>query len=216
MGAGHTPPYRSKYRIREISMTTLNDIYRITAHMNLGGSIDVENVYYLKVGTAGSDTDSDVLTACAAWMDDCYTWISGDLWDSLTFVDVRGFNVTRDVPLAPVAWPVLVSGTSGNDLVATGVSLVITFYTLVSRVRGRKFLGGLTESGIGDSIWSPTQLTHAVNFGIEVLAGPPALSGGTTLEWGIYRKNKPFLSVSRFVASAVPGYQRRRRLNVGS
>jgi hypothetical protein len=197
-------------------MTTAAQQYRITAHLSYLGTIDIENVFYLRVLTPGTDSDADVLSGAAAWLDEAYTFIQNRISNQVSFVDVRGFNITANAPIAPVAWPVLLAGSSAASAMATGVAACITFYTLVSRVRGRKFIGGLTENEFDNALLVTSFVAALTNFAITILAGPDVLAGGTTLEWGIRRKNGTFLVVPRFVISAIPAYQRRRRLGAGS
>lgn len=189
---------------------------RVTAHMKLIGLIDVENVFDLHVDTGGTGNDQDFMSDMADWLDTAYQELVGDLHPGLLFQTVDGFNVSAKEPLPSLPWPSLHGGTSGGDLMATGVALVTLFHTLKSRVIGRKFIGGLTETALVGGNWASGVVSNAVSWTLLIAAGPTMTTWGGTVSFVIYDKlGVPRLPI-RFVANGTPAYQRRRRAGVGS
>lgn len=196
-------------------MTSLNNHYRVTARLMWSGLVTIENVYDLKVAVAGTDDDDDVLAAAADWLDAAYQYINIHVHNTVAYLDVKGFNVSADHPIAAAAWPSLTTGASTADPIATGVSALVLFYTAKSRVLGRKFIGGLTENEWSGALMVAGFLTDLINYAITIMGGPATLTGGTVLDYGIYSKSGIFYKPPRFVVSAIPAYQRRRRQGVG-
>lgn len=189
---------------------------RITAHMKLLGTIDIENVYDVRSNSTGVDTDLHAMEDMAVWLDGAYNEINTLLHTSLLFVDVRGFNVSADEPLPTVPWPSQTAGLDSSDLLATGVSLVTLFHTVKSRVIGRKFIGGFTEQAVTLGLAAASAIANLTNFTLDIIAGPTGTLSGGDFDYVIVDKVGIMRTPVRAVVSAIPGYQRRRRSGVGS
>lgn len=131
---------------------------------------------------------------------DVYKWVAPD-WDYLTTV----------VP----SW----TSTGTGEVAPAGVAMLMTAYTNLNKVFGRKFIYGVTELGLSGGILSATALG---NLGDAALAYLDNYNGGTmgpldTLVAGVYSSKKPGFEAFNGVAVVKDtlSYQRRRKKGVG-
>ena len=89
------------------------------------------------------------------------------------------------------------------------------FYTVKSRVLGRKFLPPFNEAAWDDGLLVSGVVSDVVSYMIQILAGPGSATSGAVMEYGIFDKLGVFRTPIRIVASAIAAYQRRRRPGVG-
>jgi hypothetical protein len=194
----------------------INDVIKVTAALDMVGNA-VENVYYFRMDTAPSVTDTAVMNDLAAKLEEVYTHILSYMSDAVTFLEVRGFNVTKDQPMPTVSWPTMTVGGSSSARLPWGVSGLALLRTGVRRVLGRKFFGVFTEADNDDpGVWSGA-LTIAMAAAAGELVG--SFLGSTTLAVilpGVVDKTGAFWAFIEAVASSNPAYQRRRRRGRGS
>jgi hypothetical protein len=176
----------------------------------------IENVYHFRVETAGNGNDQDLMTDIAQWLDDAYDHLAPNTSSNLTYVEIRGFNVTDLTPMPTVAWPSQTVGGSGSSALPLGTALLVLFRTGISRVLGRKFLGGLTEDSNSDGAFDSGMVATAAAYAAELLASVVGAETGSSLVYGILRAGGTVLAdVITAVADSEPGYQRRRRRGRG-
>jgi hypothetical protein len=186
--------------------------------MQWAASVDIQNTFTVRLYSAGSLTDADAKADLAEWLDDIYTEINTILPTSLDYVDIDFFNITQDAPMGVDFWPTLTTGNGGSaEVVATGVSYVITAFTNVVRAHGRKFFGPPVAGAIASGVFNSTAMA-ALAAAMAVWISP--FNGGTSGEpWvpGIWSRTLSLFRVFRdVVVRNVPGYQRRRKQGVGS
>lgn len=188
---------------------------RLTPTMQVIPGVKIQNVYDVKCETAPTGSDLDVMGDFATWFGDAYTHIHTSMASGVVAVDLRGHNVSTNTPLPTVGWGITTSPSSSADLYATGAAGLVLFRTAASRVLGRKFLGGLTEAAITDSILSIGVVFDVTDYALAIVAGPTMTLGGGSFEFGIYDKLGVFHAVASVATESVLAYQRRRRLGAG-
>ena len=131
---------------------------------------------------------------------DLYKW-TGLVWDYLT---------TAVPSITP---------TGAGDASPAGVAMLMTAYTDLNKVFGRKFVYGPTEGSITATVLHATALTYLANAAAEYIA---SYSGGTMgpldfLVPGVYSTKtadfEPFNGIA--VVKNILSYQRRRKSGVG-
>jgi len=184
---------------------------RVTAVMQALGGVTIENVYDVQCTAGGTGDDDDVMQHLAAWLDGAYTHLTGLQVNAMTYVEVRGFDVSADTPLPTVAWPSLTTGSGGGEPTPYGVAALVLFRTLKARVVGRKYLGGFNEA-----LWASGEILVAalpafLSFAAEIAAGPGLSVAGGEYEYKIYDKLGVARDTIASVVRSVAAYQRRRR-----
>lgn len=197
-------------------MTVQSDDYvRATARMSFGLAASVQNVFAFKlIGSALGDTVA--MQDLAEELDDWYTCINPQIVDNQTYVDIDGFNLTQDSPLPETSWPSKTVGGSASDPTPSGAAALVTFRTNFSRRRGRKFLGVMGEGNIGaNGQWNTTLMTNLATFGAQLLDPFVGQVSGETWLPVIWSVLKAGMLPTEAVVSAIPAYQRRRRIGTG-
>jgi hypothetical protein len=116
-----------------------------------------------------------------------------------------------------VPWTSLTAGGGGASSNAAGVALLIVLRTGISRVFGRKYLGGIITANIDtDGFWASALVTVGATFAAHLLG--EFVGGTSTSTWlpGLIAKTGQFWSFIEAIVSAIPAYQRRRRKGAGS
>lgn len=196
----------------------VNNVIRVTARMKWNATVDIQNVFTARLSSGTSIDDDDAKADLAEWVDDLYTEIVGMFPSDLTFEDLDFYNLTSEAPMGTLSWPTLTAGTGGTtEIAATGVAIVITAFTSIVRVHGRKFFGPVLEAMVDAGYFNSTALAYVASC-IAVWITP--FTGSTTGEtWtpGIWRRvAESFAQFRDAVVRNIPGYQRRRKANVGS
>jgi hypothetical protein len=194
------------------------DVIRATARMKWAGVVDVQNTFTAVLGSGTSISDEDAKDDLAAWLEDMYTITALLMPTNLTFEDIDYFNLTQDAPMGTLSWPTLVAGNGATtEIAATGVCAVITAFTNVVRVHGRKFFGPLVETVIDAGYLNSTVMTGmagVITLWITPFTG--TVSGETWAPGVWQRLTGTFKTFRDAVIRNVPGYQRRRKAGVGS
>jgi hypothetical protein len=204
-------------KVRSGQMTDVNpaDRVRITAVL-LGPAGEIQNVYYFRWDGVLPVGDLVVMTDLAEYLDDAYSTINAAISSDYTYTQVRGFNVTQNIPMPTVSWPSLTSGGGGGVSNAAGVAGLIILRTGIARTFGRKYIGGIITANMNDDgFWQSALVTALVSFGslfigdfVGTLAGPSYLPG-------IISKTGQFWAFIEAVVTNNPAYQRRRRKGRG-
>jgi hypothetical protein len=191
------------------------DIVRATAVMDAPAG-KVENVYYFRAGTLLDTSEVAVMTDLALKLDTAYGHLAPSMSHLVVFTDVQGYNITQAAPMPTVPWPTQTVGGSSHGVFAPQVSAFGLFRTGVKRAIGRKFFGGIQNTGIDDNGLLSGAVITAVSGLLGELIGS-FIASGTLNDYlpGVWRKAKPFLSFIEGVASARPAVQRRRAYGRG-
>jgi hypothetical protein len=197
-------------------MAALGDILRVVADMSVGVGVTIENVYHVKVNSAGGVADSQALDDMGDYLEDVYSEINDHMTDRLNYDSYKVTNITADVELGAQAWPSLVAGGSAADGLADGIAGVASFRTSTPGHQGRKFWGPFSEFDVTDG-----RLTSATVADIQdaaVATGSPFTgAGGQSYIPVIYdRENNVGRAVTEAYGDNRPGYQRRRKPGVGA
>lgn len=193
----------------------VGDVVRITAKMRWFDTDDVQNVYQYKVDLNATLDDDEFMSVVADVLDSAYNNIVADLSTSFTFESIDGINITQDVLLPEVSWPVLVAGTSGLTIVPQQLAICAFWPTTTPKVRTSTFFGGFVTPAI-----SPVGGIILANTA-RVLLAAIELSTFDTVELDMTKGSlNPLTSV--FTPAGTPQVparwrtQRRRRIGVGS
>lgn len=193
----------------------VNDLLRVTAVLTTTDGTTSENVYvYKALGITDSD-DFAVMADLALVLDTAYTEIVGLYANEVTFVEVRGHNITQDTPLPTVPWPTLTSGTSVSPNYAPGVAALVLFHTAATKVLGRKFIGPLTNAGLTDALIASATLVDLASYAAVLIVPYTSPDTSNSYSFGILDKSNIFRFITDVVSTAIPAYQRRRRQFTG-
>lgn len=151
----------------------IGDRIRITARMEFGGVNDVQNVYHVSGVGGASETDANFMAAIALFLDTQYTIINPFISNTITYLDVLGFNITQNLPLPPIGWPTLVGGAGGGDATSPQVSPTVFWRTSRARSIARKFLPLGSELDVAAGILSTAFLAALANYGVAFVGGIP-------------------------------------------
>jgi len=153
----------------------LFDVVEVIAEMALGAS-RVLNVYHL-ANVGDPIAEDEALTDVAEVLDGFYALVSPVLSSGLTFVSVLAKNLTGATDLGSTSWPTMtVGGSAGGGVLPFQNSGLITFPTETPKVRGRKFLPGLTEDAIASGLLTSTVTDALLDMGIAMLNNVAATS----------------------------------------
>jgi hypothetical protein len=196
----------------------LGDTVKVTARLKWANAVDIQNVFTARMTTGFDIPDDDAKADMMAWLELMYTEVIGAMPTNLVFEDADFFNLTQGVPMGIDFWPVLTTGTGGTtEIAATGVAAVITAFTGLSRVRGRKFFGPLTEAAIDAGVLNnATMTTMAAIIALWITPFVGDTSGVTWTPGVWQRLTDTFAAFRDAVVRNIPGYQRRRKAGVGS
>jgi len=191
------------------------DVIRVTAVMNHDLEGTVQNVWWIKQLTS-TCPDSTFMATMQARLTQSYGYIDEYMPDTLSFDEVRGFNVTQDVPLATVSWSGLTTG--GVDVASplpSVLSCLAFGRTGQNRVILKKYFGPFTEDNQTDCEWTSAILTGVANLMGSMLAD--WLSGPVgTATAGVYSKGQlTWFDIAETVVRSVIAYQRRRKKGRG-
>lgn len=192
-----------------------NDVVRITAVMEIPIVGVIENVYHVRITSAGPIDDTDLQDAAAEFLEDIYTEINSRISDEQLYNSINIFNYTNQQVFGSISWPSLTAGLNTGDLLAPGVSALAIGRTGVSRRVGRKYFGVFTEDSITDGFFSAATIVDIADAA-EIAYGPYTATNGVEFEGGVYdRVNIIFRTILDVTATGNPAYQRRRRQGTG-
>jgi hypothetical protein len=196
------------------------DIVKCTLRFSLFNASLAINSFTARLSQviAHGSTDEDAVTDWAAHLDNFY----GELLQMMHDLSVPTTFELHRLNLGNWDWvtggePTFVP-TSVGDIVAHGVAALIVARTAVSKVRGRKFVPGITDVAIADGLFNQTMVTNLV--AAAAIYVMPFESVTDDSEWtsGVYSKGLatfiPFIPTA--VVTNIPSYQRRRKPGVGA
>lgn len=195
-------------------------ILRVVASMAwTDGNIN-QNVYNAVVTGGGSPwDDGDIADDAELWADDMYLNIAANMSDELDGATVTVYKydpVDQDWDeVAVVAW--VYNFTNTDDQLPRGNAGLVNFKTTDPDVSGKKYIPGLTESGVNDGLINAGLLTAIGNYAIDVM--DPFVGGVSGATWtpGVWSVvGTVFKAYSQqAITSNVMAYQRRRKRGVG-
>ena len=200
----------------ECDMTVSNgDIIRATAVL-AGPSGSIQNVFNFRAEVIILGSDLQVMTDIAQHLDDAYATLGTSLSSDTVFVEVQGHNLTTNNPMPTVPWPTATVGTGSASSHVAQVALMGLLRTGISRVLGRKFIGGLA---VGDTdtngFFDSSHIAHMASFLAFFIGTFIATSLNSYLPGVKSTKTGLFWSFIEGVTSGIPGIQRRRRQGRG-
>lgn len=146
------------------------------------------------LGPIGTHVSSYIVTNSF----DLYKWVAGE-WDWVQ-------NETYE-PVYP----------GGPDVLPAGVAAVVTAYTAINRVVGRKFFPGIAEASVTGGLWGVGLLADLALTAIEYISDFGIFPSLFVMHPGVYSTKVagfvPF-SLTALITN-IPGYQRRRKTGVG-
>jgi hypothetical protein len=182
------------------------------------GTTDVQNTFTAALASGSYVDNDDAKDDLAEWVDDIYATIIAALPTSLTFEDLDFYNLTQDSPMGTLAWPTMTAGGASTDeIAATGVAYVITAFTSIVRVHGRKYFGPIVEPALDVGVINPASMAYLASCITTWITPFVGGTSGETWAPGVWRRLTSGFAVFRdAVVRNIPGYQRRRKQNVGS
>jgi hypothetical protein len=195
---------------------TAGDILRITAKCWLDEQ-SVQNTFYCLVTTAWPQLAlalGDIQDILAAG----YELVAGKQTSSLTTDALHVMNVTQDESYGDVNWGAAYTGGEDDEgeYLPGPVSALGTVVTLLPRVQGRKFLPGFTETNMMDGKFGGGTIADVLDF-MEWFYLTTHGAGDAVCDFGLYNPDlERWTPAYAVAASAIPAYQRRRRIGVGS
>lgn len=175
--------------------------------------------YIIEKVSVGDWTDSALAAYVATAIQRVYGEVLTYLTDGMSFDTVDIYKRVGDI------WDYLTTTTSSLTATDTGtdqppgVALLLTAYTALNRVFGRKFIYGVTENGISGGLVVAGLLADMVSAASDYIS---AYNGGTMgpldfLIPGVWSSKavdfEPFSGVA--VVKNILSYQRRRKGGVG-
>lgn len=204
------------------------DIYKVVTSITMPSLVIAQNVYYWRLDDSvpNNPTNIQIVAAIDAKITDMYTDIASQMSDEVdvgdTEVDKVEWNAVDEY------WETVeslgstvttVNGTNVDDAMPHGVALTVTADTSWPKTRARKFYPGIAEGAAEDSVWDGATLT-AIALLIAEWLQDKTVAGSAVLVPVVASvagaKAGLALALLQAGASAVAGYQRRRKPGVGS
>lgn len=200
---------------------TTGDIVKVVATIAwLDGNI-MQNVFNATLSGAGGPwADADVVGDALAWVNNMFANMTTSLSDECDGSQIQVYvydSIDLDFDeVGSNAWTYDPSSTS--DQIPRGAAGLMTCRSDDPDVQGKKYLGGLTESGITDGLFVGAVLTAMLAFAADWVTAFTGAVSGATWTPGIWSPtgNVIFDCGSSITASAIPAYQRRRKRGVGA
>ena len=198
---------------------TNNDLAKVDLRWQVGSIGMACNVFMAQLAqeTPHAVADLTVVTALGLWM----TAILEPMETHIVVdCDILDCNVYKKVgPLWNLVGPAVVtfSPTSGSDPLPSGVAGLLTAYTAVSKVIGKKYLPGLSETSQTAGLWVIGVLAAMLQSGMAWIApfnlDPPSEGRMYPGVWSL--KQGTHIGFAGIAVRDVPAYQRRRKQGVG-
>lgn len=196
------------------------DVLRVVASfLWTDGNVN-QNVFNCVVsGGGGPYTDADVLDDMEDWLDDMYVNVVGNLSDELDGNEVIVYKwdtVGLDWDeVGSQAWSF--NPSAAAEQLPRGVAGLVRLWSTDPDVQGKKYIPGLTETGLTDGLFSAGTITALLAFALDWYTPLVGLASGATFTPGIWSVVGSVFrnAIDHYATSTIPAYQRRRKRNVG-
>lgn len=197
------------------------DVVRGVLNMTMVSGDEAKNVFTWGVTKVSIPTWTD--SAIGGYIESAIELIFTELLSIIS--DDMSFDTIDIYKRVGVTWDYLTtvvpswSSTAVPSVLAPGDAALLTAYTDLNRVFGRKFIYGLTEDGLQDGAFTAGVLSEMADAALEYIT---AYSGGTMGPLDFLVPGVWSTKVDGFVAFGlvavvknIVSYQRRRKTNVG-
>lgn len=195
---------------------TVGTRLEIVAKLNFNGIAAIRNVYHARVAVEVPGTDQDAVDDIALFMGVMYNEIADLLPNNVAAegVDVKNLTTGLAMGTAPFG-DGFTGGTTSNVPTPLGCAAVIRLVTNVVGSQGRKFLGPLSYAAItDDAILITSAMVKLAAFGLWLLQ--EIEMGVGSANFVVYdRIHHTVGGIVQIIVNGIPGYQRRRKQNVG-
>lgn len=170
------------------------------------------SVYQFIMADAASD--EDVIADLAEYMENAlYIELESTLANDYVISNYEFKNLTDNTLMDVV--PATIAFTNVGEILPLGVAGLVTANTATPKVRGRKFIPGLTEGSCADSLWGSPTVTVFNSFAAAYIAPFLGAVSGTAYAPGVTSSIGTFRPFTEALVSNIPAYQRRRKQGVG-
>lgn len=201
------------------------DIIKVVVNIEAPDLVVMQNVYYWQLDDSVPDSPStaQILTALVTRLQAMYETVDAQIVDDYLFDDFSAerieWNVDKWETVENLGEGLLdVAGESAGDAAPHGIAGVLTAQTARPQTRARKFIPGFAEGSMVDSTLNAAILTGLANFAIAWLTSQGVV-GSAELVPVVVGQSGPSAGLIYFLisagASAIAGYQRRRKPGVG-
>lgn len=199
---------------------THNDIVKVDLKWSVTGIGFAANIFQAKLLQ-----DTPHVLSTAEIHDDMDDWMERILDPLAPYVVVSCDVITSPVYVKQGAlWNLettilpAFTGTNMTDPLPSGVAALVTAYTYISKVMGKKYVPGLADDAVLAGAWVANVLSALADMAVEWITGFNSLADATSHWWpGVWSlKTISFQSFQSAAAiSDIPSYQRRRKEGVG-
>jgi hypothetical protein len=147
-----------------------------------------------------------------------YALVSGKQTTAITADALNVMNLTQDESYGDINWGAAYTGGEDDEgeYLPGPVSALGSVITLLPRVQGRKFVPGFTETNLMDGKFGGGTIADVLDF-MEWFYLTTHGEGDAVCDFGLYNPElERWTPAYAVAASAIPAYQRRRRIGVGS
>lgn len=196
------------------------DTIRCRVNSSMFGAGIVLNIFTasLDIIAGPPPDDDDMADTWTAYLND----VLADLLDHVSSLfETHSFDLYRRDELGEWAWqhneaysPVYI-GTAA--VLPAGVAAVMTAFTAVNRVVGRKFFGGISEASLLEGLWGAGLVADLASAAAAYVTPKSLFPDFWRIVPGVYStKVSGFIPFNlTALVTNIPGYQRRRKTGVG-
>lgn len=207
---------------------TDGDIYKVVVNIELPSLVMAQNVYAWELSdpTPDNPTNTNIMDALELKLTSMYEDLDSQLADDVYVDDFEVDKVEWNDTLK--YWETVeslgsevlaVPGTNVDDSAPHGCACVVTADTSWPKTRARKFIPGVAEGAFTDSTLDGATLTALAAYVVEWLTDRVVVGDADLLPVVLAAsgtKEGQALGLLAAGASAIVGYQRRRKPGVGS
>ena len=200
---------------------TVGDILKVVCTMAYTDGNIIQNVFNAVVtGSGGPFDEDDVVDDLVDWLDDMYSNLSVHIAAAIdpTAGHVYVYDsVDDDWDEIGAKLPTFTT-TNVAELLPRGVALLVNARTTDPDVNGKKYLGGLVETGWDSTFWDSGVITSVIAFTVDWYTAFVGSASGATFTPAIWSPTRTaaYPLSGTFIIPTMASYQRRRKPGVGS
>lgn len=193
-----------------------NDVVTVAVRAEDQGTEDVVNVYDMQMTSATGLTAGAALSDLEDWITLVYNIAKNIQSIYLLYRDFAAYNRTQGTVLGGASITVPANGAGTGSQLPSGNAMLLSFPTNVSRVVGRKYLGGIPSGLLDlDGTLNAATVTSLISIANTIRAPYTGTNGDW--QYGVWRAATSQLVIPQSsVITDVVAYQRRRRAGRGS